>query len=565
MRYFFMELFSLFILLLSYLGVKPQITINAIGAGSTTTINKPGVVSSVTINRPPPIEVSFTKNVRVIQDSNMYDAFGDVIRLSDKSAAHITRIGTTHLLNGAVYYRKYNAVTDTWQASPTLLFNDTSDIRDPRSVLLNDDSIITLASSSKNNIGGDWSMHDVYFYKMDTNFNKSARRSIYQHFPTTKMQRGWVFGPINQSPTNPNAFNAVYVEYNVDIGVFPLFKLWLIRTEDNFLTWNFRLINQTTSIFTESCVEEDSLGRFIVVTRAPAGLYGFFSPNGTNWTATAYSNLFWYALDVTVPYMKRNSKGLIDLIYQERSDHWIKISKDNVFDSIYGTAGRLKWNPPDLYYYNRLTNLSAGTFSLGYPSFIEFTPGDYLYSWAKQGDVLDKTTTWYTRHKPYSKDPAGPAVTPSKFMLVALQKNTGWFKFASYQDGGYSIAESQNIRYFELDLSTDNFSTFVTATYKHATIGLTGVIHNLRVESGFFYFWGLDSCTTYQLRARAVNNEGVGEWNDTTFTTIGNCVQAMAVPQNNAYDEYAATKIVRLKSPMQRRKFFKKTAYSALQ
>jgi hypothetical protein len=117
-------------------------------------------------------------------------------------------------------------------------------------------------------------------------------------------------------------------------------------------------------------------------------------------------------------------------------------------------------------------------------------------------------------------DPAGVPVAPPT--IAESSVNSTSFRL---DINGYTDAQLQNIRYFQIDVSTDpGFSTFITASYNATTVNINKVgatMQNVLMHSRWIILNELNGgSTNYYIRIRAVNNAGASSYTTKTVATI---------------------------------------------
>lgn len=502
-------------------------TLKINGAGNAVSINKAGTPGSITINKRGPYVFDYTKNVQVIEDHNFYDAFGVGIRTGENRISYYYRQGTSHREDGIIAARHLDIEAKTWSPVDTIYIDpDDYDMRDVWGGNIDGDSIALFSTASELTNGNTVpNMHPIII-KGDLNNNFGAARSLYSG-SIDEFQLAVPFG-VMQKGNAPGTYYMAFYQINSTAGTtdkptFPLYSIDVLKTTDNWNTWTIINVVETATAYSECVfvVYPDDNNKMSMAVRRDVGYIRLYesSNGGSTWTDRGnVAQVSYNGVSPKVPFGYVNMNGLWDLAVQDRSDGWLKISRNNHWSEYFGT------NDPhdaELWYFNRVGSLAAPeTYRLGYMSFLELDTGKYFFIFTKQFST-EKANLYWTLDD--LNDDAGPPVAPP-FLISnnsSLTTTNAFVYCATDYDGGYTLEQLANIRWFEWAISTDNFATFTTARVRFSAGegSYSGVINNYRLHSHFLNIYELTPATNYKVRCRAVNTQGASAWTEISFTT----------------------------------------------
>lgn len=497
------------------------------GEGTTVTINEVGVGATVRING---YVESFAKNFQIIEDVAFYEAFGHLQITGPHRVSYFYRRGTDHLTGGVWAYRNYSRLTGRWTEA-TVFYEDPGglDMRDCWGGIMSNDTIVLFGCSSEYpEAYNSYALMIKGYMTEEGVFVATDTVDMFANGVIPQLQRGLPYGGI-QAGSTPGTYYIAFWQFNIDAGTddqptFPIYRVDVLKTTDYFNTWTVKNVYEgAANHFSETVVgvfpDEDSLSVF--VRRDPGGFLSLYESvnNGDSWTAR--SNVVRMGLNATKiknPFLYRNNSNTIDLTVQDRDDGWLKISRGNTSSYF----GGVNINDQELYAWNRNGPLNADdNYKLGYPSLLELETGKYMYVYAKQIS-LSKATLYFSLDS-IADDDGLPVAPPELLVPSSLIGSTTALAYPKMDDevGGYTVAQLNNIRWFEWDISTDNFSTFVTCRVRYSSgpQSFFGEIHEYRLASHLLNMYDLTAATTYQIRCRAVNLNGASAWTTTSFTT----------------------------------------------
>lgn len=499
------------------------------GSGVTVSINAPGKDGNVTINNSEPLPINYTKNIRLVDDVSTYDAFGHMQRTGEDRITYYYRSGSTHILGGVIRGRHYTISTDTWgEAFEIYADPEGLDMRDCwGGRMSNGESVLFSCASEYVGTPETLKSHAIMLKGDGETFGEPV--SLFNG-AVPEMQRGLPFGGMIAGQT-PGTYYIAMWQFNssagtVDKPTFPLYRIDVLKTTDYWETWTCLNVYEGATAYSESAlvVYPDETKMSMFIRRDPAGmLWRYESTNsGASWTSRAgVDNLGLNGSKPKQPFVYVNSGGLMDIIVSDRSDGWIRISRNVPWENFAG-INAAEIGTDELYAWDRIGGLlTADNFKLGYPSIMEIEDGKYIIMFAKQ-ELTNKANIYYTLDDFTTDD--GLPITPPALDVYSVITDTTALVYTRMDDeeGGYTLEQLENIRWTEWDLSTDNFSTFVTARVKGvagASYSFSGEIHEFRLTGTQLNLYELTPATTYQIRCRAVNLNGTSNWTETEFTT----------------------------------------------
>lgn len=483
--------------------------------------------------------VSYLKNVRITPFSEAataeYHAFGTAIKTGADRLTLLFRRGVSelvdgdpsyaHLYRGRTYQAHYTPSTDTWAAPVQIDEEIGRDLADHHGgYQMDNGEFIYFSSVSPVAIayiddGEPWPAGNFspFFRKAaDESLAWGSRVTLTGY--DTSFRSGTNFGML-QAGANPGEY---YIGFNVfGYGSETARKLYCLKTTDYFATWNFIEIYSGSLPFSEMSVAYLGGGRLFSFARIDNGGYLYLfksSDSGATWTAIGQhvdNNLGWYTGAPKIPTAVFMHNGLLNIMYHDRDNFCTMISKDNDPDDFFGMAIPV-FNPPEIYWYNWNGEFS-GNPSLGYPIVCHAGSDRFLVAIAKEVNTQD-ADLYYTMDD-FLTDPDGVPAAPPTIADSFITATT--FRL---DINGYTDAQKQNIRYFQIDVSTDaGFGSFITASYNGTSVGTdhTSVtMQNVRMAAFWIGMAALTTGTTYYIRIRAVNNAGASSYTTKTVTTI---------------------------------------------
>lgn len=454
-----------------------------------------------------------TKNVRVVPASaaanNKYMAFGTLLKTGSNRMTYITRVGQippgtyAHLEGGRTFQFHYTIDTDTWDSGTLIDSESGRDMSDCNGGEMDNGKYVYFSS-----VGPDLEneIDAVIFFRIanDSNLNWGARKNLLTDVgaidaPASTLS-GTCFGAMQKGDA-PGEYYIAYVQFYSAAG-----KKYCVKTTDYWETWTFYEIFGDP-VFNETALVYLGSNRLVSISRRDGFPVMYKSSDGgETWDYLNTPPNLNYGYQPIIPHFFVDD-GLLFLIYQDRDSGFIKISKDNDPDDFFSTGA---FNEPELYHYT-FNGESSGNPSLGYPSIRKMFSGGYLIVFAKEVSSND-ADLWYSRDD-LNTDPNGvPIAIPST--AVGSNSNSAYVGM-----GGYTLAQMDNIRYFEVDVSTaSDFSTFATVKYRHPSLEAT-LMHDARLTGLTLNLEGLPSATTYYIRIRACNNAGKSGYIQKTVTT----------------------------------------------
>lgn len=456
------------------------------------------------------VKVSNVKNVQPISTDSIYDAFGFLDSIRDNIFCYFFRRGTTHTVGGNPYYREYNEVANVWYPpvaiTPTV--SDSLDCRDISGGRMDNDSVVIFYARNHTD-----AVHtrDIFIQK-GSKFNVFSTPVAFNWTGITHLQSGFFYGHMVHGDNPGEYYNALY-QLNSDTGTVPHFRVSCIKTTDYWNTYSeVGAIYDGTIQYTETCIAYLGSGKFLALMRdnQSGSLTTSESVDGgVTWTRRQFSNLYWYIGGLAEMGNILVHDGVFDIIYQCRDADMIHISKGNTVASNFGLSVPV-YNSPEVYIHHRGT---GGNPSLGYPDSRKMSNGKYLNVYARQTND-NHTNLYYTRDDQVTdpgSTPAAPSLSTSAITSTSFRVDIT----------GLTDKQIENIRYWQMDLSTDPaFGSFVTARYRNVGTFTPSVIQNIRMVGLYDIFNTLTTATTYYLRIRACNNVGCSAYTTTNITTL---------------------------------------------
>jgi lysophospholipase L1-like esterase len=297
--------------------------------------------------------IGLDTTIHTIVDDGRYNAFGNVFRLNSTTAMMPYRSGTSHLLNGRIQYKLYDALTDTWSA-PVIVKTpaDTKDFRDPRGGVLGGEKVI-IFSSTYNEPDGTFDT-DGYILSSDLSLSSWS-----DYTPLTwppGITRGITFGVLVESGT-PNVYYASAYGLN-EAGTYWGVWLWKITYASGTPTFERIDVYFGTTKVTECTIENLGSGKFIILARVNDSnhLVQFTSNDGgLTWSAPVNTNIGVVGnINASVPGKPLLMNGYLCFLYMDRLAQYIKLSI-SVPNTVFSSP--TSWSPTN-YVYNA---------NLGYP------------------------------------------------------------------------------------------------------------------------------------------------------------------------------------------------------
>lgn len=520
----------LIFILLPFFSLSQNITVNSFG--SPITINAIGKPSTISINQdiviPSPDLTDYTKDIKVFNNQTGYNAFGFCIKTGPDRITAFFRHGDTHLTNGVIQGQHFTISTEAI-GTPFEIYADPGglDMRDVWGGIMDNNEIILFSCSSEytgDPETGNLKSHALML-RLDINMNVLDTVSLFNG-SVPEMQRGLPFAGMQKGIAAGTYYQAMW-QFNSDAGTvdkptFPLYRIDVLKTTDYWDTWTVLNVYEGTLAQSECALavypDEDHMRMF--VRRDPGGMMRLYeSVNaGVNWTDRG--NLVDLGVNGTqskMPFALINSSGLMDIMVQDRSDGWIKLSRNNPTSNF----GSVALEPDECWYFNRAGSITVGSnFKLGYTSMIELAAEKYFIMFARQ-PTLTQADLYYS-FDDFIKTEV--PITPNLIVLPSSITTTTALVYCKMDDDivdGYTLKELENIQYFEWSISTDNFATFTTARirFSSGSYSFAGVINSYRLSSQLLNIYELTAATTYKVRCRAVNDFGASSWSEVEFTT----------------------------------------------
>jgi hypothetical protein len=458
--------------------------------------------------------VSEIKNIQPVSTDSFYEAFGFIDSSRQNTWTYYDRIGTTHLTGGSPYYREYNIAANKF-LPPVKIASNTKDARDVYGTRMIDagytDSTMMFLQWSNNGVGGDQSV-DLQIIKCDTNNHFGSPVNFDWTVIPVRLQRTYVFGRVVKGD-NPGEYYEPLIQRNVDTGATRT-RISILKTTDRWPHYTeIGVVYDGTTQFDEGCLANLGSGKFLILMRNDqAGtLTGYESTNScVSWTARVASNLYWWISAGAEMACVYTHDGVFDILYECRDATCIEISKGNTVASNFGLIAPTYVTPE---IYSRNLGI-GGNPSLGYPAIRKLPDGKYLNVFAKQYND-NRANLQYTIDDLVT-DPAGVPATPSTITTSFITSTSFRFDITNYTD-----KQVENIRYLQMDLSTDaGFSTFVTAKYRSTSAFAASTIQNIRLVGLWTTFNSLTTGTTYYLRIKACNNTDCSAYKIINMTTL---------------------------------------------
>lgn len=440
--------------------------------------------------------------------TDTYDAFGFIAQTGDDKLTYYFRSGSTHLIGGSPYFQEYTISTNTW-GTRVKFDSATHDFRDVWGGRMDNDSVIVFLTTSANGIDGGNETDSMFFRKcdLDGNFKAGKTRYIGGSTGNEQLGRGSAFGGLTYLGT-PGSYGIAFFQF--DVTGPARYVIQFLKTTDYFNTFEVKTVYDGVIHFVEPFISFLGNGKTMCLSRsAGGGTLSMFSSldTGNTWTYKNSTNLSWYYAEDKIGFSFVDS-GYYDVIYQDRDDGNIKISKNNNIDTLLSSYGNLKFNTPELYFYNKTT--SSSNPSLGYASMLRYGDGRYFVIWSRERGTYD-ADIWYTKDN-LSIDKA-IATYPDSLTVTKSASEIRIFV------DGFTLQQYANVRYYEVDLSTaSDFSSYVTTKINYT--GNTAIeCHNIHMWSTAINFLNLTTATTYYYRVRAVNSKGKSDWKTGNTTT----------------------------------------------
>lgn len=479
----------------------------------------------------PPETPSYTKNFQKVENVSTYDAFGFPVRTGADRITIFYRSGTNHLVNGRIMGRHLTISTQTW-GSAFEVYDDPDglDMRDAWGGIMSNGEIVIFTCSSEYDGVGPSILSYAHMIRLNgTTMALIEVVDLFDNASLPQMQRGLPFGGM-QAHSTTGTYSIAMWQYNGTAGTtdkptFPLYRVDVLKTTDYWATFTVLNVYEGTQSISESvlAVFPDDNTKMSMFSRMDPGgfLYLRESTNGgSSWTNRG--DVVELGLNGTKsksPFAYINLDGTLDMAVGDRDTGWVMMSRNNRHEDYFGGN---ELNLPELVYFNRFGGMLVDdNYKLGYPSMLEVSAGQYFFMFAKQ-ESASKANLWWTFWD-IDTDPDGVPAAPPEIMATAdLVGATSALVYCKMDDeGGYTLDQLENIRWFEWSLSTDNFATFTTARiiYSSGEQSFFGVINGIRVPSHQLNIYELTTATTYKVRARACNNAGNSAWTVKEFTT----------------------------------------------
>jgi len=465
------------------------------------------------LTRTTSVKVSDVKNVRAINTDASYEAFGVLDSARTNKLTYWYRRGVSHIAGGNPYYMEYNIVADHWYPPVQVSnYEDSLDSRDVAGGRMDNDSIVLFYS--RQHTGGVAGTRDIFIQKGDSNNHFSAPVA-FNWTGITHLQGGFFYGHIAHG-ANPGEYYIALYQNNIDTGTVPKYHIACIKTTDyfNHYTESGVLFDGTTQ-FSETAISYVGGGNLIALMRDNQS--GSLTPvestnSGVTWSRrNVVDFLYHYIVGGAEMANILTHDGVFDVIYQCRDAQMVHISKANTVNaSTFGTPFPV-YNLPEVYSHHVG---AGGNPSLGYPSIWKKQNSSlYITIYGKQ--LTDFNADLYYSRDDLSTDPGGVPSAPS------LSTNTVTTTSFIVNINGLTDKQIENIRYWQMDLSTDPvFGSFVTAKYRNTGAFASSLIHDIRLVGLYDTYSALTTATTYYLRIKACNNVGCSAYTTVNITTL---------------------------------------------
>lgn len=483
------------------------------------------------------------KNVRITPDSAAnaaeYQAFGfDIVTGGDRITSFF-RIGISegvvhpygsnnppalsyaHLYRGRTYKQHYYPSTDTFSVKEEIYSVPGRDLADTYGIKMDNGEYIYFGSVSPSAIAYlDDAVNTrppenaVPFYRKASNSDLVYAPPVYLF--TDPGASGVPLELKSCSPFGKPCKGANPGEYYIGFYQFDYegtaARGYCIKTTNYFNTWSFNLIwNQAG--YSENMVFYMGGGKLVDVARRDnsGNIFLYVSiDSGVTWTPKGPTqNLWWSGAfpQIIHGFVENN---LLTLMCQNRDTGFVYISHANAWSNINDTQ---IFNRPEIFFYTFNGEIN-GNPSLGYPCVTPIGNGKYFVSLCTEVNGND-ANRYYTITDLQTDNglPAAPPVITTAFHTAT--------SFRLFIDN-YTDAQLQNIRGFEIDLSTQaNFSTYVMARIEVVQNGgQLQVFQDVWMWSRWITPNSLITATTYYYRIRACNNNGKSGFTNGSTATL---------------------------------------------
>ncbi|MEO1053458.1 MAG: T9SS type A sorting domain-containing protein [Bacteroidota bacterium] len=343
-------------------------------------------------------------------NTSTYDAFGLQVKVSDYESIYFYREGYKHVgtNSGRIMARKYNYLTNSWSAA-WLVFDDPN--LDDRNIAggLNatGDKIIlnftqynastqffmnirTLVSSNLTGAAGTWTLQPTAAF---TNTNPKAAFSPHGHI--VKLDNG-------------DLLQGWFIREGTDAAQYGPFKLRLMRSTDNGLTWNAfyaTIYSGGTFYLGEPYIENLGNGKLVCIARnnnVSSGLYrvGIIQSNnnGVSWQPYQFTNITGTGHILPYTYYDEHNELMICTALDRGTQ------KYNFYTT---TKSELIANPTSCW--DLEFEIDNGFTYNGYASTVQFGKGNYFTTYARQTATTDCDTRSFFWS--YADGPFGPVTS----------------------------------------------------------------------------------------------------------------------------------------------------------
>lgn len=439
-----------------------------------------------------------TKNIQVINDTTTYDAFGVPIDVGD-DVHYYYRSATQHVASGGqqadgrIFRIIYNKSTKQW-GLPEFVYQDpgfpTVEMADVYGGRIGN-QIYLFTSNNE-----DTSLPVEIFYLRSTDLTGTSWTRV----PLPKiLDRASPYGAMVAAPDQPGTYFQGFFEFDIPFG--SRHRIGIYKTTDSGATWNVVNVYDGTIRFNECPVGYMGQGRLVMVVRneSTGALFQYESEDyGETWVAGWRTNLGW-DINISQPAVWVRD-DLINVMYQDRSTGWIMFSRDNDWDTL-KIGDNPQYNTPEFWHFN---DTGSGFPGLGYCSAFQLPNGNDFVVFSKE--IGENDADLYGTEESFIYNdgiPPAPVATAATFV------NTNLF-IANFE-------LSPGALNYSMDLSTDNFMTFVTAQL-NARNQLV-VFNDLPIYGTYARVEELLSATTYQYRFRAHNQAGISDYSNVVEVT----------------------------------------------